>query len=102
MQLIKETYSKVHTQTEQCQPRSIFIALRNFTAQKEPQAVTQMKWNKKDADTNHMYLLHIVQVLITNMQNAAEHLKALWLLHQTLKKLHLGILCNTWNEYQSS
>jgi hypothetical protein len=43
---------------------------------------------------NHIYLLHIVQVLKTNIQNAVEHVTALWLLHQTLKKLHLGILCS--------
>ena len=51
MQLIKETYSMVHTQTEQYQPCSIFIALRNFTAKKEPRAVTQMKRNEKDTHT---------------------------------------------------
>jgi len=64
-----------------------------------------MKGNEKHTHMhahNHMYLLHIVQVLNTNIQNTVEHLKALWLLHQTLRKLQLGILCNTWNEYQSS
>jgi len=36
----------VHTQTKQCQPHSIFITLRNFTAKKKPWAVTLMKQNE--------------------------------------------------------
>ena len=45
---------------------------------------------------------YVVQELKTNTQNSVEHITALWLLHQNLKNLHLGILCNTCNEYQSS